>query len=34
MINKLTQEQFEHILQVLILYKQLSKYKEVYLSEK
>ena len=34
MINKLTQEQFEHILQVLILYKQLSKDKEVSLSEK
>jgi hypothetical protein len=34
MINKLTQEQFEHIIEVLILYKQLSKDKEVSLSEK
>jgi len=34
MIDRLTQEQFEHIIEVLILYKQLSKDKMVTLSEK
>lgn len=35
MLNKLTQEQFEHILNVLILYNQLTpKDTEVYLNEK
>ena len=34
MLDKLTQEQFEHILNLLILYKQLNSNKEVSLSEK
>ena len=35
MLNKFTQEQFENILNVLILYNQLTpKEKEVYLNEK
>ena len=35
MLNKLSQEQFEHILNVLILYNQLTpKTTEVYLNEK
>ena len=32
--SKLSDEQFEHIIDVLILYKTLNKGKEVYLNEK
>lgn len=32
--SKLTDEQFEHIIDVLILYKTLNKGKDVYLNEK
>tara|TARA_B110001469_G_C9646127_1_gene326652 strand:- start:3103 stop:3282 length:180 start_codon:yes stop_codon:yes gene_type:complete len=34
MLEKLTQKQFEHILDILILYKTLNKNKNIYLSEK
>ena len=34
MLEKLTQKQFEHILDILILYKKLNKNKNIYLSEK
>jgi len=34
MLGKLTQKQFEHILDILILYKTLNKNKNIYLSEK
>ena len=34
MFENLTQEQFEHILDILILYKQLHPDKNVYLNEK
>lgn len=34
MLDKLSQEQFEHILELLIMYKQLNNKKEVSLSEK
>ena len=34
MLDKLSQEQFEHILNVLIVYKQSNKDKDVYLNEK
>ena len=34
MLNKFTQEQFEHILDILILYKQTNPNKNVYLNEK
>ena len=34
MFENLTQEQFEHILDILILYKQLHPNKNVYLNEK
>ena len=34
MFENLTQEQFEHILDILILYKQLHPNKTVYLNEK
>jgi hypothetical protein len=34
MFENLTQEQFEHILDILILYKQVNPSKNVYLNEK
>ena len=34
MFENLTQEQFEHILDILILYKQVNPNKNVYLNEK
>ena len=34
MLGKLTQKQFEHILDILILYKTLNKNKNIYLFEK
>ena len=34
MFENLTQEQFEHILDILILYKQLHPNKDIYLNEK
>ena len=34
MFENLTQEQFEHILDILILYKQLHPAKDIYLNEK
>jgi len=34
MLDKLSQEQFEHILNLLIVYKQSNKDKDVYLNEK
>ena len=34
MLDKISQEQFEHILNVLIVYKQSNKDKDVYLNEK
>ena len=34
MFENLTQEQFEHILDILILYKQVNPGKNVYLNEK
>lgn len=34
MLENINQEQFEHIINVLILYKQLNPKKDVYLSEK
>ena len=34
MFENLTQEQFEHILDILILYKQVNPKKDIYLNEK
>ena len=34
MLENISQEQFEHIINLLILYKQLNPNKDVYLSEK
>tara|TARA_B100000900_G_C20457662_1_gene665826 strand:- start:755 stop:928 length:174 start_codon:yes stop_codon:yes gene_type:complete len=34
MLENISQEQFEHIINVLIVYKQLNPKKDVYLSEK
>mgnify|MGYP001346986422 CR=1 FL=1 len=34
MLENITQKQFEHIIDLLILYKQLNPTKDVYLSEK
>ena len=34
MFENLTQEQFEHILDIMILYKQVNRNKNVYLNEK
>lgn len=33
-INKITQEQFDHVLNLLIVYKQANRKKTVYLNEK